>query len=201
MMNKKQIIRWSLLAVLLLVVMNGCSSYNRMVDAQEDLDNSWGQVENVYQRRNDLIPNLIETVKDYARHEKSTFEAVIQARANATKINIDPSNMTEGQLAMFQQKQGELSGALSKLMVVMESYPELKANENYLSLQAELAGTENRIAVERKKFNDFTKDYNKRIRKFPRSIWANVFGFEKRAYFESDAGAKVAPNAGDIFRK
>lgn len=200
-MSRKSIFGFGALALVLLVAMNGCSAYNKMVDSQEDLENSWGQVENVYQRRADLIPNLIETVKDYARHEQSTFEAVIQARANATKVTIDPSNMTQGQLETFQQTQGQLSGALSKLMVVMENYPELKANENYMSLQAELAGTENRISVERKKFNDFAKDYNKRIRKFPRSMWAKLFGFEKRAYFQADAGAKVAPNAGEIFRR
>jgi LemA protein len=164
-----------------------------MVSLDEDSITAWSQVENVYQRRADLIPNLVNTVKGYASHEKETLTAVIEARAKATSTTIDPSNMTMEQIQQFQANQDMLSNALSKLMVVIERYPELKANENFLSLQAELAGTENRITVERKNFNEITKKYNKKIRRFPSNLWANLFGFERRNTFEAKEGSDVAP--------
>lgn len=185
---------WGVIAFLMFIVcMHGCSSYNGMVNNEENVEEAWGQVENVYQRRADLIPNLVSIVKGYAKHEKSTLEAVINARAAATKTTIDPSNMTRAQIQQFSANQNMLGGALSKLMVVVERYPDLKANENFLSLQAELAGTENRISVERKKFNESTKGYNKKIRKFPAKIWANMFDFEKKYYFEAAAGSENVP--------
>lgn len=185
----------SIVVLLLILVfcINGCSTFNTMVSLDEDSETSWSQVENVYQRRLDLIPNLVNTVKGYATHEKETLEGVIEARSKATSTTIDPSNMSQEQLENFQSTQDGLSSALSKLMVVVEKYPDLKANENFLSLQAELAGTENRIAVERKNFNNTVKKYNKKIRKFPSNIWNSLFGFEKRFYFQSDENASVAP--------
>ncbi len=167
--------------------------YNKMVDMDEQVTSSWAQVENVYQRRADLIPNLVNTVKGYATHEKETLEGVIEARSKATAINIDPSKMTPETMKQFNQAQDGLSSALSKLMVVVERYPELKANQNFLDLQAQLEGTENRIAVERRKFNETTKNYNAYIRKFPRVIYAGWFGFEKKPYFEAQQGAEKAP--------
>lgn len=190
---KKRIIWGSASLILALFLMNGCSTYNTLVENEEGVSKSWSQVENVYQRRVDLIPNLIETVKGYADHEKSTLNEVIEARAKATSVTIDPSNMTPGQLAQFDKYQNQLSSSLSKLMLVVESYPNLKANENFLSLQAELAGTENRIAVERKKFNDMTEVYNKKLRKFPSNIWANMFGFDKKLYFKANKNASIVP--------
>ena len=193
MPTKSQII-WGVIIFLFLITgMNGCSSYNSMVSLDEDSETAWSQVENQYQRRIDLIPNLVNTVKGYAAHEKETLEAVIEARSKATSVTIDPSNMTMEQIQQFQANQDQLSSALSKLMVVVERYPDLKANENFLSLQAELAGTENRIAVERKNFNNTVKLYNKKIRRFPSNLWANMFGFEKRVYFEAQEGSNVAP--------
>lgn len=181
--------------VLLLLIVGGsaCTSYNSMVDKQETVSSAWSQVENVYQRRADLIPNLVETVKGYASHEKQTLEGVIEARSKATSTTIDVDNMNAESLQKFQAAQDGLSSALSRLMVVVERYPDLKANQNFLQLQAQLEGTENRIAVERKKFNDTAKDYNAYIRKFPRNIWAGMFGFEKRPYFEASEGAENAP--------
>lgn len=181
--------------VLLLLIVGGsaCTSYNSMVDKQETVSSAWSQVENVYQRRADLIPNLVETVKGYASHEKQTLEGVIEARSKATSTTIDASNMNAESLKKFQAAQDGLSSALSRLMVVVERYPDLKANQNFLQLQAQLEGTENRIAVERKKFNDTAKDYNAYIRKFPRNIWAGMFNFEKRPYFEASEGAENAP--------
>ncbi len=167
--------------------------YNKMVDMDEQVTSAWAQVENVYQRRADLIPNLVNTVKGYATHEKETLEGVIEARSKATAINIDPSKMTPETMKQFNQAQDGLSSALSKLMVVVERYPDLKANQNFLDLQAQLEGTENRIAVERRKFNETTKNYNAYIRKFPRVIYAGWFGFEKKPYFEAQQGAEKAP--------
>ncbi len=167
--------------------------YNKMVDMDEQVTSSWAQVENVYQRRADLIPNLVNTVKGYAAHEQETLTGVIEARSKATSVNIDPSKLTPQTIQQFSQAQQGLSSALSKLMVVVERYPDLKANQNFLDLQAQLEGTENRIAVERRKFNETTKNYNAYIRKFPRVIYAGWFGFEKRAYFEAQQGAEKAP--------
>lgn len=159
----------------------------------EQVTSSWAQVENVYQRRADLIPNLVNTVKGYAAHEQQTLEGVIEARSKATAVNIDPSNMTPETMKQFNQAQDGLSSALSKLMVVVERYPDLKANQNFRDLQAQLEGTENRIAVERRKFNETTKNYNAYIRKFPRLIYAGWFGFEKKPYFEAQQGADKVP--------
>ncbi len=167
--------------------------YNTMVVKSENVDAQWSQVENVYQRRADLIPNLVNTVKGYASHEKETLEGVINARAKATSVNINASNMNAASMQAFQQAQDGLSGALSKLMVVVERYPELKANQNFLELQAQLEGTENRIAVERKKFNESTRDYNTYVKLFPKNMFAGMFGFEQKPYFESVKGAEVAP--------
>ena len=167
--------------------------YNTLVDKQESVEAEWAQVENVYQRRADLIPNLVNTVKGYASHEKGTLEAVITARASATQTKIDPSNMTQDQLNQFQQNQGGLSQALGKLMMIQEAYPDLKANENFKELQAQLEGTENRIAVERRNFNIKAKDYNTYLRKFPTNIVASLFNFDKYPYFQAEDGANVAP--------
>jgi LemA protein len=168
-------------------------SYNTMVSQDEGVKTAWSQVENQYQRRLDLIPNLVNTVKGYAAHEKETLEGVINARAEATKTTIDPSNLNEESLKKFQAAQGELSSALSRLMVVMERYPDLKANQNFSELQAQLEGTENRITVERKRFNEVAQSYNTYIRSFPNNILAGMFGFFPKAYFTADAGAEKAP--------
>ncbi len=168
-------------------------SYNGMVQRQESVEAQWAQVENVYQRRADLIPNLVLTVKGYASHEANTLKEVIEARAKATSITIDPSNITPEQLTQFQEAQDNLSGALSRLLVNMERYPELKANENFMALQSQLEGTENRITVERQKFNESARNYNQYIRMFPRNIIAGMFDFEKVGYFKAQAGADTAP--------
>ncbi len=167
--------------------------YNTMVEKDEQVTAAWAQVENVYQRRADLIPNLVNTVKGYAAHEQETLTGVIEARSKATSVNIDPTNMNAQQLQQFNQVQDGLSSALSRLMVVVERYPDLKANQNFMDLQAQLEGTENRIATERRKFNQTTQNYNAYIRKFPRVIYAGWFGFEKKAYFEAQQGAEKAP--------
>ncbi|MEX2379686.1 MAG: LemA family protein [Vicingaceae bacterium] len=167
--------------------------YNTMVEMDESIEGQWAQVENVYQRRADLIPNLVNTVKGYADFEQQTLTEVIEARAKATSINVEAKELTPENIQKFQQAQSQLSGALSRLMVTVERYPELKANQNFLELQAQLEGTENRIAVERKKFNEATKNYNAYIRKFPQLIYAGWFDFEKKGYFEADAGAEEVP--------
>lgn len=193
-MSKKLIITLSIIAgVLLLVVIPMISMYNGLVSKDEKAAESWAQVQNVYQRRADLVPQLVATVKGAADFEKSPLNEVIQARAPATSIKVDPSNATPEQLKAFQAAQDQLSSSLSRLMVTLERYPELKANQNFLTLQAQLDGTENRIAVERKKFNEAVQDYNKSIRTFPRNIVAGMFGFEKRTYFEATAAAQTAP--------
>ncbi len=167
--------------------------YNSMVSKEEAVTAQWSQVENVYQRRADLIPNLVSTVKGYANFEQETLTAVVEARAKATSITVDPTKLDEQGIKNFQAAQDELSGALSRLMVVVEQYPDLKANQNFMDLQAQLEGTENRIAVERKKFNEAVQDYNTYIRKFPNNLIAGMFDFDKKAYFEADAGAEKAP--------
>ena len=192
-MKKSTIITIIKIAVIVLIIGMPFALYNSLVKKQEAVESQWAQVENVYQRRADLIPNLVETVKGYAAHEEGTFTAVVDARAKATSITIDPSNITPEQLEQFQAAQDQLSGALSKLLAVKESYPDLKANENFLALQSQLEGTENRITVERKKFNETAQEYNQSIRMFPRNIIANMFGFEKVAYFKAQAGAETAP--------
>jgi len=181
-----------LIAILASVFLSSCS-YNTMVEKQEAVSAQWGQVQNAYQRRADLIPNLVNTVKGYASHEQQTLTAVIEARAKATQVNISADDLTEENIQKYQQAQGQLSAALGRLMVVQEQYPELKANQNFMALQDELAGTENRISVERNKFNSMVQDYNQYIRKFPQTIWAGWFGFSKKGYFEADPGSQSAP--------
>ncbi|MGD9978533.1 MAG: LemA family protein [Bacteroidales bacterium] len=183
-----------IIAILVIILYSSIKgSYNNMVQKDEAVTSQWGNVENVYQRRLDLIPNLVSTVKGYANFEQQTLTQVIEARAKATQVNINPDNLNAESLKQFQAAQGDLSSALSRLMVVVEQYPDLKANQNFLDLQAQLEGTENRIAVERRKFNEAAQDYNTFIRKFPKNIWASIFGFEKKSYFEADAGAEKAP--------
>ncbi|GAB2542597.1 LemA family protein [Rufibacter soli] len=167
--------------------------YNDMVTKDEQVSSAWAQVQNAYQRRADLIPNLVNTVKGAANFEKSTLEAVINARAKATSIQLNADQLTPENMAKFQEAQSQLSGSLSRLMATAEAYPDLKANQNFLELQAQLEGTENRITVERQKFNNSVQDYNSYIRAFPRNFFAGWFGFEKKGYFEADAGAQKAP--------
>jgi LemA protein len=178
---------------LLLAPMLSSCGYNKMVQKEEAISAQWAQVQSVYQRRADLIPNLVNTVKGYADFEKSTLTQVIEARSKATSMTVDPSKLDENTLRKFQEAQNGLQGALSRLMVVAEQYPELKANQNFLELQAQLEGTENRITVERMKFNDLTRDYNAYIRKFPQIIVARIFGFKEKPYFEAAEGAEKAP--------
>lgn len=190
-MKRKSVIY--LLALIISVPLLSSCGYNTMVKMDEGVTSQWANVENVYQRRMDLIPNLVNTVKGYADFEQQTLTQVVEARAKATQVTIDPTNLTEANMQQFQQAQAELGGALSRLLMTVESYPELKANENFLELQAQLEGTENRIAVERRKFNESVQSYNSYIRGFPRVIYAGWFGFEKRGYFEADQGANKAP--------
>jgi len=182
-----------IIAVIAVIAFWGFGRYNSMVTAEENVESSWGQVENQYQRRADLIPNLVQTVKGYAAHESETLQKVVDARAKATQITIDPANATPEQIAAYQKAQGELGQALGKLLAVTENYPDLKANENFVKLQDQLEGTENRITVARNTFNEQAKDYNKIIRRFPGNIIANIAGFEKKPYFEAEEGAEKAP--------
>ena len=168
--------------------------YNKMVQKDEEASKAWANVENAYQRRLDLIPNLVKTVQGAADYEKGTLTEVIEARSKATSVQVDPSNLTEESIAKFQAAQDQLSSALSRLMVVVERYPELKANQNFLELQAQLEGTENRIAVERGKFNETVNDYNSYIRRFPNNIIAGMFNFDKKGYFKATEGADKAPD-------
>ena len=181
------------IVVIVLVALWGISSYNGLVGMDENVSNKWANVETQYQRRSDLIPNLVNTVKGYAKHESQTLEAVMAARSQATQVKIDPSNCTPQQLAAYQKAQGDVTTALGKLLAITENYPDLKANQNFLELQSQLEGTENRINVARKDFNDSAKKYNTSLRRFPRNIIASMFGFEKRNYFEAEAGAEKAP--------
>ena len=167
--------------------------YNSMVQLDEQVTSQWGQVENVYQRRADLIPNLVNSVKGAAKFEQETLTQVIEARAKATSVQVDPTKLTPEAIAQFQASQSQLSSALGRLMVVVEKYPELKANQNFLELQSQLEGSENRISVERMKFNEVTQQYNTKIRSFPNNITAGMFGFEKKGYFQAEAGANKAP--------
>ncbi len=188
---------WIITAVIIVVVVLFYSwikgTYNTMVTRQESVKAQWSQVENVYQRRADLIPNLVNTVKGYATHEKETLEGVIEARAKATSVNIDASKLNPQALQNFQQAQGGLSSALARLMVVVERYPNLKADQNFMELQAQLEGTENRIATERRRFNQITQSYNIYIKTFPKNILANMFGYREMPYFKAEKGAQKAP--------
>ena len=186
----------AVIAVVVVAVLVGVwamGSRNSFVTKEEGVASAWAQVENVYQRRADLIPNLVETVKGYATHEQSTLEGVVSARARATQVTIDPDKIDAESLRRFQEAQGELGAALSRLLAVTENYPDLKANENFMQLQAQLEGTENRIAVARTRYTEAVKSYNVMIRRFPASIIASMFGFEKKAQFEAAQGAEVAP--------
>ena len=167
--------------------------YNTMVEKEEAVNTAWSNVENQYQRRADLIPNLVNTVKGYAAHESETLASVVEARAKATQITVSADQLTPEALARYQQAQGEIGSALGRLMRITENYPELKANQNFQELQAQLEGTENRISVERRNFNQATQDYNTYIRKFPQNLIAGMFGFEKKPYFEAEEGNNVAP--------
>ncbi|HNY07866.1 MAG TPA: LemA family protein [Bacteroidales bacterium] len=191
--NKNWIIVGIIVLFVIIIISWSTGIYNGLVTREEGVNSQWSQVENVYQRRADLIPNLVNTVKGYANFEKSTLTAVIEARSKATAVNINPKNLDAASLQKFQSAQDGLSSALGRLMVVVERYPELKANQNFLELQAQLEGTENRITVERQKFNESAQDYNTYIRKFPKNIFAGMFGFQKKAYFEAQQGAEKAP--------
>ena len=183
---------FAIVAIVMALSLTSCD-YNSLVEKQESVESAWSQVENVYQRRAALIPNLVNTVKGYAAHEKETLEGVIEARSKATQITVSADDLSEENIKKFQAAQGELQQALGKLLAITENYPDLKANENFRDLQAQLEGTENRITVERQKFNETVKVYNTSIRKFPTTIYAGWFGFEKKGYFEAQAGAEKAP--------
>lgn len=189
-MKKSTII---VIAVVAIIAIWGVTSYNGMVKMEETVNTEWSNVENQYQRRSDLIPNLVNTVKGYASHEKETFQAVVDARTKATQMTISADDLTPEKMQEFQKVQGEVGSALGRLLAITEAYPDLKANENFKELQAQLEGTENRISVERKKFNDAARSYNTAIRTFPRNLLAGMFGFDKRPYFEAEEGAEKAP--------
>ena len=187
--------KWLVPIILIaLAVIFGVRVYNSTIGLEENVEEAWGKVESSYQRRSDLIGNLVKTVQGAADFEKSTLESVINARAKATSINIDPTNITPEQLQQFNQAQSGLSSALSRLLVTVERYPDLKANQNFLELQSQLEGTENRINVARDRFNETVKPYNKHIRTFPNNLLAGIFGFEKKAYFEAEEGSEKAPD-------
>ena len=189
-MKRSSIILLSVAGILILAIFWGVSKYNGLVTKDEAVSGQWANVENQYQRRADLIPNLVATVKGYAAHESETLEGVIAARAKATQVTIDPDKMTPEKLQQYQAAQGELSSALGKLLMITENYPDLKANQNFIELQAQLEGTENRISTERTKFNDLSKEFNASIRRFPTNIIASMTGFEKRNYFEAEDGSE-----------
>lgn len=182
----------AIIAVVALTSLSSCN-YNSLVDKQQSVDEAWAKVENQYQRRADLIPNLVNTVKGYSTHEEETLVKVTEARAKATSITIDADNLTEENLAKYQQAQGELSQALKSLLAVTEAYPELKANQNFMNLQTQLEGTENRISTERMRYTEAVKDYNSAIKKFPTMIYAGWFGFKEKPQFKAEAGAEKAP--------
>lgn len=181
------------IVILMAVLPLTSCNYNSLVEKQQNVDQAWAQVENQYQRRADLIPNLVNTVKGYSTHESETFEKVTLARAKATSITIDADNLTEENLAKFQAAQNELSQALKSLLAVTEAYPDLKANENFMNLQTQLEGTENRIATERMRYTEAVRDYNTAIKKFPTTIYAGWFGFDAKPQFKADEGAQRAP--------
>ena len=192
-MNKKVIVLIAVAVVLLGSFVWVKNVYNNLVTSDENTQSAWSQVENVYQRRADLIPNLVATVKGYAAHESETLESVVAARAKATQVTIDPESLSYEDIAKYNEAQGELGNALGRLLLIQENYPDLKANQNFRDLQAQLEGTENRIATERMKFNQTVQNYNTAIRRFPSNIIASMFGFEKKGYFEANSGAENAP--------
>lgn len=192
-MKKSTITVIAIIGILAILVIWGISAYNGMVSMDENVSTKWANVETQYQRRSDLIPNLVNTVKGYATHEQSTLEGVVEARSKATQVTVDADKLTPEAMAKYQKAQGEIGSALGRLLAITENYPDLKANQNFLELQAQLEGTENRINVARKDFNEAAQEYNTTIRRFPKSIFAAMFGFDKRPYFEAQEGADVAP--------
>jgi LemA protein len=189
-MKKSTIIVIALVAIVAIWAVSG---YNSLVKMDESVSTAWSNVENQYQRRADLIPNLVNTVKGYAAHEKETLEAVMSARSKATQMTVNAENLTPEKLQEYQKAQGEIGAALGRLLAITEAYPDLKANENFKELQAQLEGTENRISVERRNFNEVARSYNTAVRTFPKTIIASMFGFDKRPYFEAEEGANKAP--------
>ena len=192
-MKKGYIVAGVVLLVIIILVVSGVGTYNTMVAGEETINGEWAKVETQYQRRSDLIPNLVSTVKGYAAHEQSTLDAVVSARAKATQVTLSADNLTPENIEAFQAAQGEVSSALSRLLAVAENYPDLKANQNFLELQAQLEGTENRIATERSRYTDAVNAYNKKIRKFPALITAKIFGFDAKPQFKAEASAAQAP--------
>lgn len=190
---KKSSIYLIIAAVVVLCGFYGCNTYNSLVSQDENVSRAWADVEAQYQRRADLIPNLVNTVKGYAAHESGTLEAVVAARSKATQITVDPENLTPEKLAEYQAAQGEVSQALGRLLAITENYPDLKANEQFSELQAQLEGTENRIAESRRLFNEAAQAYNVSVRRFPANLFANMFGFSVKGNFKADAGAEKAP--------
>lgn len=200
LLNHKKINRMKSLTIgIVLVVtalflfMAGCNSYNTFVEKEEEVENAWSKVQSAYQRRADLIPNLVNTVKGVAQFEQKTLTDVVNARSKATSVNIDPSNISAEKLQEFQQAQSQLSQSLGRLLMITENYPELKANQSFLELQAQLEGTENRIKTERDRFNDKATEYNKSVRRFPGKLFAGIFGFSQKAQFQAEEGAQNAP--------
>lgn len=189
-MKKSTIIVIALVAIVAIWAVSG---YNSLVKMDESVSTAWSNVENQYQRRADLIPNLVNTVKGYAAHEKETLEAVMSARSKATQMTVNAENLTPEKLQEYQKAQGEIGAALGRLLAITEAYPDLKANENFKELQAQLEGTENRISVERRNFNEVARSYNTAVRTFPKTVIASMFGFDKRPYFEAEEGANKAP--------
>jgi LemA protein len=200
-MKTNTIVLGSVFLLLFILFVNGCNTRNSLVEKDVEVTQAWHQVENQYQRRMDLIPNLVAVVKNYADFEKSTLEGVIAARAKATQITIDPSKLDEASIQKFQQAQSAVSSSLGRLIAVAESYPNLKANENFMGLQTQLEGTENRITTARNDYNDIVGKYNKSIRLFPANIWAGMFGFHERQFFEMKDGADTAPDVNTMFKK
>jgi LemA protein len=184
---------WIILGVIAVVVIWAVGSYNGLVTKDEKVSEAWANVETVYQRRADLIPNLVNTVKGYAAHEQETLQSVVEARANATNITLDPTTATAEDMKRYMAAQQEVGSALGRLIAIAENYPDLKANQNFLELQKQLEGTENRISTERRKYNEMVKNFNASIRRFPTNLIAGMFGFEKRSMFEAQEGAEVAP--------
>jgi LemA protein len=183
----------AIIGVIVLLVIISFSSYNKLVGLEEQVNSAWAQVENVYQRRLDLIPNLVNTVKGEADFEKSTLKEVIEARSKATQVTIDPTKMTEQNMQQYQETQGQLSSALSRLLVTVEQYPQLRSNDGFRNLQSQLEGSENRIATERRRFNEVAQMYNTKLRKFPSIIFAKILGFSSKPYFQADKEASKAP--------
>jgi LemA protein len=199
--SRKIIIRIILVSLLVIIVLNAWFAHNKMVTLEEAAIGQWTQVENVYQRRSDLIPNIVSVAKKYGEFEKGTLEAVINARAKATQITISPEKLDEASLQKFENAQNGVSSALGRLLMVSENYPDLKTSEKFNALITELEGSENRIARERQVFNEFTKNYNAYIRKFPATFWAGIFGFERRAAFKMKEGADIAPDVDSLLDK